>query len=242
MLPGSLPRKPQLFSDTKKDSLDRLCTEYLSSRSIVPKTFVSEVRSIFRLHVELGWRACADEVIRKANGEDASNQLWKTLNLGSNYSQRLREKPLGYTYLWSWALLTNTTPGNLFPASPRSVAVHASAVTCSVIRSILNFAESQQGDEWDWKQCMSDNEVRESHEPGKASLLPGDYCLLFRTLMNTEWARAKDRSRQSLESIAKRIMEKHHMEDFQLQHALLSNVETLSGLVELLDLTPTHGF
>ncbi len=53
--------------------------------------------------------------------------------------------------------------------------------------------------------------------------------------MNQEWARASDRSRESLEAIGRRIIERHHAEDFQLQHALLSDIETLDGLMELLD-------
>ncbi len=76
-----------------------MCTEFLTSRSIPPKLFAAEVRAIFRLQVELGWRSCADEVIRKPSDSEMSKLLCKALNLGANYSKRLQERPLGYTYL-----------------------------------------------------------------------------------------------------------------------------------------------
>ncbi len=82
---------------------------------------------------------------------------------------------------------------------------------------------------------MADEEVQRSLQPGDHNLRPGDYCLLFRTLMDQEWARANDRSRKSLDVIARRIIDRHHAEDFQLQHALLSDIETLDGLMNLLD-------
>ncbi len=113
--------------------------------------------------------------------------------------------------------------------------MHASAVTCSFIRAVVNFAEQRRGTLWEWKQCLVDDEVRKSQQPGEHNLRPGDYCLLFRTLMSPEWARAQDRSRESLNAIARRIIDRHHAEDFQLQHALLSDIETLEGLMELLD-------
>ncbi len=80
---------------SKRGSLDRLCAEFLTSRSIPPKSFAAEVRAIFRLQVDLGWRHCADEAIRSPRDSEMSKRLCKALNLGANYSSRLQERPLG---------------------------------------------------------------------------------------------------------------------------------------------------
>ncbi len=68
---------------SKRGSLDRLCAEFLTSRSIPPKSFAAEVRAIFRLQVDLGWRHCADEAIRSPRDSEMSKRLCKALNLGA---------------------------------------------------------------------------------------------------------------------------------------------------------------